>query len=84
MTKVDKMMTELQADTIREDGRLERHCKHGVGHTVGHVRGYLKGSWEGVHGCCACHADNWPCQEIRDSKEAGKQLACLPDGDHTE
>jgi hypothetical protein len=82
MTRVDQMMTELQADTVREDGRLERHCKHGVGHTVGHVRGYLKGNWEGVHGCCGCHC----CKDYKrqETKEAGKRLACLPDGDHTE
>jgi hypothetical protein len=79
MTRVDRMMAELQADTIREDGRLERHCKHGVGHTIGHVRGYLKGNWEGSHGCCGC-CNDYKRQETHYSR---KQLACLPDGDHT-
>lgn len=45
----------LKVTLIREDGRLERHCEHGVGHTVGHInhRYSLKGeSWFWVHGCC--------------------------------
>ena len=32
---------------IREDGRIEWQCKHGVGHTVW----YPPGS-DGIHGCC--------------------------------
>lgn len=51
-------------DTVREDGRLERHCAHGVGHTVGHLRGYLVEGWESVHGCDRCCA-SWPRMEIR-------------------
>ena len=57
-------MAAVKADTIREDGRLERHCQHGVGHTVGHVRGFLQDKWETVHGCCGCCA-NYKRQEIK-------------------
>jgi hypothetical protein len=64
----------LKADIVREDGRLERHCKHGVGHTVGHIRGYLRDQWETVHGCCGKEVDGkvmYCCsdflrQEVRD------------------
>lgn len=48
----------LKADTVREDGRLERVCKHGVGHTVGYVADNhpeLKQEWFWVHGCCGEH-----------------------------
>lgn len=57
-------MAAVKADTIREDGRLERHCeKHGVGHTVGHVRGFLYED-ETIHGCSGGCA-GWKRQEIR-------------------
>ena len=38
---------------IREDGRVEQACDHGVGHPIGHVKkdGWVA-SWMGVHGCC--------------------------------
>jgi hypothetical protein len=73
-SKTKKMMKDLKADLIRMDGRLERHCKlHGIGHTVGHIRGYLKGSWETIHGCCSCHTNNWPCQEIKE-EESNDQI----------
>lgn len=40
---------------IREDGRVEQACDHGVGHPIGHVRkdGWVA-SWMGVHGCDGC------------------------------
>lgn len=57
-----------QADTIREDGRLERTCTHGVGHTVGHIRGHLKDKWESVHGCDGC-CWNYSRMHTRASKE---------------
>ena len=41
---------------IREDGRVERVCEHGVGHCIGHVREW-KG-WMSVHGCDGC-CDKW-------------------------
>lgn len=40
-------------ELIREDGRLERLCKHGVGHPFG-VTGRKWEKWMGVHGCCGC------------------------------
>lgn len=43
-------------DLVREDGRLEKTCEHGVGHTVGHLRGYLKEA-ESIHGCDGCCKD---------------------------
>lgn len=54
-------------DLVREDGRLERLCKHGVGHTVGHARGYLE-EGESIHGCCCngCCGD-YAVQEIRNT-----------------
>lgn len=47
-------MTRLKADTIREDGRLERHCEHGIGHTVGHLDNEPLGRYGYVHGCDGC------------------------------
>lgn len=44
----------VQGDLVRADGRIERHCEHGVGHTVGHIRGYITEDWETVHGCDGC------------------------------
>ena len=40
---------------IREDGRVEQACDHGVGHPIGHVKqnGWVA-SWMGVHGCDGC------------------------------
>lgn len=40
---------------VREDGRIEQLCKHGVGHPVGHWKenGWDK-SWMGSHGCDGC------------------------------
>ena len=37
---------------IREDGRVERVCEHGVGHPIGHVEEWKE--WMGVHGCDGC------------------------------
>lgn len=42
-------------DLIREDGRLERVCKHGVGHTVGHLDPKeLSSRYTWIHGCDGC------------------------------
>ena len=42
-------------DLVREDGRLERLCKHGIGHTVGHILPkMLKEDWIWIHGCDGC------------------------------
>jgi hypothetical protein len=49
---------EVIYDLVREDGRLERTCKHGVGHTVGHKnREQLKDDSVWVHGCDGCCKD---------------------------
>jgi hypothetical protein len=34
---------------IREDGRVEWRCEHGIGHCVGHIRRWQR--WMGIHGC---------------------------------
>jgi hypothetical protein len=40
---------------IREDGRLEKLCPHGIGHTVGHVNpGELASRYTWIHGCDGC------------------------------
>jgi hypothetical protein len=42
-------------DLIREDGRLERICEHGIGHTVGHcdpTECLSRHTW--IHGCDGC------------------------------
>lgn len=45
-------------DLIREDGRLERICAHGIGHTVGHVDfKQLKKEYVWIHGCDGCCAN---------------------------
>ncbi len=59
----DATMTRLRADIVREDGRLERSCKHGVGHPVGHMKSRMlrdESMW--AHHCCetdgrSCCAD---------------------------
>lgn len=55
-----ELMDKVKADLVREDGRLERLCKHGIGHTVGHIN---QESWENdkyveLHGCDGC-CHNW-------------------------
>lgn len=51
---------------IREDGRVERLCTHGVGHPIGHTRRWEE--WMGMHGCdgCCCFF------EEEDDEEEGK------------
>lgn len=45
-------------DTIREDGRLERTCKHGIGHTVGHIHPKsMTSRYDFAHGCDGCCFD---------------------------
>jgi hypothetical protein len=45
-------------DLVREDGRLERLCKHGIGHTVGHKDSrQLRSRYTWVHGCDGCCRD---------------------------
>jgi len=49
----------MEADTVREDGRLERHCEHGVGHTIGHINWKELDNWSiWVHGCDGC-CEKW-------------------------
>lgn len=44
---------------IREDDRVEKLCKHGVGHPIGHLTEVQ--NWMGVHGCdgCCYKAEFW-------------------------
>lgn len=39
---------------VREDGRLERICKHGIGHCIGHVDMKKWMKWMAIHGCDGC------------------------------
>jgi hypothetical protein len=36
-TSVLAKMARLNASVLREDGRIERMCNHGIGHTVGNA-----------------------------------------------
>lgn len=45
-------LVRLKVDILREDGRLERSCEHGVGHPVGSQQKWEE--WMGVHGCDGC------------------------------
>lgn len=38
---------------VREDGRIELLCEHGVGHPVGHLKKW-DSKWMGFHGCDGC------------------------------
>ena len=61
-----KLQDTVKYDLIREDGRLERVCEHGIGHPVGHKRGYLL-RVDGVHGCDGCcRAYDYNTQEYRE------------------
>ena len=42
---------------LREDNRVEKVCKHGVGHPVGHLNEWE--TWIAAHGCdgCCCRAE---------------------------
>ena len=50
-----------EAHLVREDGRLERFCAHGIGHTVGHRTKAEMSQYDWVHGCDGCCA-GWPRQ----------------------
>lgn len=39
---------------LREDGRVERICAHGVGHPIGHIKKWEE--WMEIHGCEGCCA----------------------------
>jgi 3-dehydroquinate synthetase len=56
-------MDDAKADVVREDGRLERTCKHGIGHTVGHAKGlaYME-KYDWIHGCDGC-CSKWDDEE---------------------
>ena len=64
-------MIRLKADTIREDGRLERMCEHGVGHPVGHVYNEmtykLGGQYMWLHGCCGARCCRYWAKEGKDA-----------------
>lgn len=45
---------------VREDGRIERTCVHGIGHPVGTI--YTWEAWMGVHGCDGC-CTKWASEE---------------------
>ena len=38
---------------LREDGRMEIICPHGVGHPVKSLSRNWDEAWMGVHGCCS-------------------------------
>lgn len=42
----------LKRSIIREDGRVEKPCSHGIGHPIGHLKKWEE--WMGVHGCDGC------------------------------
>ena len=49
------MAKKVPYDIVREDGRLEKLCEHGIGHTVGHKNPkMLDNDWVWVHGCDGC------------------------------
>lgn len=63
LDRVGKLMADLKADLIREDGRIEKLCIHGIGHTVGHVDSKrLTSEYMWVHGCDGCCA-GWEMQQ---------------------
>lgn len=59
-----RIMQVFKADIVREDGRLERTCEHGIGHPVGHVDWRrLQDDHMWVHGCDGC-CRGWKQQEV--------------------
>lgn len=62
------MVTPVKYDLVREDGRLERVCAHGIGHTVGHITGKSLGRWGYVHGCDGCCKDYEMQEEPEESR----------------
>lgn len=48
----EQTLTDTKNILIREDGRVEWLCSHGIGHCIGHVKEWKK--WMGVHGCDGC------------------------------
>jgi hypothetical protein len=51
---MERILKQLGGDLVREDGRVEKLCDHGVGHPIGHVTAWK--DWMGVHGCDGCCA----------------------------
>jgi len=49
--KVDQ--ADGQRIILREDGRVEQACDHGIGHPIGHTKKW-DASWMGIHGCDGC------------------------------
>lgn len=49
---VAKQLTEGLDLGTREDGRVERYCKHGIGHTIGHISKWTV--YMAIHGCDGC------------------------------
>jgi aminoglycoside phosphotransferase len=47
-------LKESGATLLREDGRLEWQCAHGVGHPVGHLFPEEWAQWMHTHGCDGC------------------------------
>lgn len=56
---------------IREDGRVERLCSHGVGHPIGHTRRWEK--WMEMHGCdgCCCFFEGFEEEDEEDKPYEG-------------
>lgn len=63
-----KKLGKVSYTLVREDGRLERVCEHGIGHTVGHIRGYLRNRYEAIHGCDGC-CESYITQKTIDSPD---------------
>ena len=57
-SKVDRLYHEKLHEpelTLREDGRLEWKCEHGIGHTVYEPDPKMRvGKWAYTHGCDGC------------------------------
>lgn len=41
-----------QRIVVREDGRIEQVCDHGIGHPIGHLYKNSWKNWMYTHGCC--------------------------------
>ena len=60
---------------IREDGRVEWVCKHGVGHTISVPKEYEYESAWWSHGCDGCCTDIKPITDEKDEEIKDLQTA---------
>lgn len=68
---VKERLRESGATILREDGRLEKSCEHGVGHPVGHLFPGEWQDWMHVHGCDGC-CSKWAMEKY--TTQLGKDL----------